>query len=71
MQKKQKESNSPKLSQEPLNSYTGGYTYMPACTHSFHRSGLLEILDNHETPCTAACQELKLSTSGCNNEAVH
>ena len=37
MKKKQKESNSPKLSQEPLNSYTGRYTYMHVCTQDSWR----------------------------------
>ena len=37
MKKKQRESNSPKLSQEHLNSCTGRYTYMHVCTQDSWR----------------------------------
>lgn len=43
------------------------------CMHtpSFHRSGLLKISCDAETPCAVACQEFKLGASGGNDEAVH
>lgn len=71
MQKNQKEWNTSKASQEPWNSYTGRQAYMHVCTHGSRRPGLLEISYNQETPCSAAWQEPKLSTSGCNDEAAH
>lgn len=38
-------------------------------TPDFHRLILLEIL--HETPWAVVCQQFKLGTSACNDEAVH